>query len=692
MSIAGGGHVKLNGVTYKLAEDYNGGPPIRTDLEPLATQTTSIAGLSAEKSSARPELRYAPMDDWRGGEGAKVWDEQDPTQYYTGKGNGRNPGFFTATPLREDSSVHAALTATTTQAFATNGGGYVWVASCSGDGEAGANQRRLRFSSDVNTWTSSLFDGSISLLADPQIVTAITAGPRFLFVATIDYSASANPNVGDLFVYWLDMSTNAFRIGDVYDMAQHGTTAARYAGMDILSVSGSGSATTSKLFGWTGQKLWSYDLSSLPDPIANSALSRTAEYTASMDKFIGVAGTAFFADCVATDNSIVMFYCNPDQKPLVWEYKDGVGRPIITNGLPDGFTCRAITYSLGNLYLAGTFNDKGAVFGMNLVTYQPFFVGFLHYDADLTQVTPRSIAPGIGTQVIVGCNSGFMFVIDFEGDKPVISQLDQRSGVGHVVDTTTFGSYRVGIFNDTTEKQIKASRWSPDDVPSTSGSNGGGDGTATRGMFDGGLPFETKALLGYKVISEPLSGSKTVTIGYDNDETGSFTSLTTLPATTGAVTQITTGDHYIAVSGPSDASSGPTSTVKWRILRDKVTVAGGAKVYSYTPIYKAIGYSRVWTLAIDLRWPSPGQDENQIGAKRQRPETVRAALDALRTSGSMYTFIDGTDKVTPGQVSTYKVFVEDAFSAIEQPKNRSGLSANEGIYILKLREVAISAA
>jgi hypothetical protein len=121
----------------------------------------------------------------------------------------------------------------------------------------------------------------------------------------------------------------------------------------------------------------------------------------------------------------------------------------------------------------------------------------------------------------------------------------------------------------------------------------------------------------------------------------------------------------------------------------KVTVAGGAKVYSCTAEVRPMGRLISWELYVNLGWNAPGSDNTAIRGKRPQPESTTAALRALCDNGAIITFKDGTSKHLPGQVDTYSVYIEEFEDDKRKfpQKQRDRLTGTEGVAFIKLRQV-----
>jgi hypothetical protein len=121
----------------------------------------------------------------------------------------------------------------------------------------------------------------------------------------------------------------------------------------------------------------------------------------------------------------------------------------------------------------------------------------------------------------------------------------------------------------------------------------------------------------------------------------------------------------------------------------KVTVAGGAKVYSCTAETRPIGFNQSWEMYVRLGWGAPGQDNTAIRGARREPEVDRAALRALRTNGAIITFKDGTAKHLPGTLDSYSVYIENFEDDVTKfpQKDRARFAGTEGVAYLKLRAV-----
>jgi hypothetical protein len=454
------------------------------------------------------------------------------------------------------------------------------------------------------------------------------------------------------------------------------------------------------LYGWTGSNLIQHDVSALP---ATGAEIVTV-YPSGVDlPASSLYQGVWWAECVATENSIVMFFAM-DGFSQVFEWKNGVGRPIWR--APQGFTIKGSCYSNGVMYFAGHWGGEGnatgwgALYALPLDSYNPIKLKEIR-KLNNNHLAMQSIIPSYGYQIMpIAESGGLIFVYDAETDG--LTMLDDLGtdadgdpdGVVYVPGTArmnsgvVFGSYRyfpTFIAGGSGAGNYKIISYDDDepDQRETGMLTGSSDYSLYAGYFESSAwdydyPMERKNLIGFHLVFKPLAAGQTLDVSYDatdNPDSPSFTALTQI---TSATSGASTGRVFIPVSTSSN-------TVKFFRLKFRVKLqsTSGVKtpiLYSVTAEAGLVRKREEWDIVVRLK-DEPSR--NRPTDRKVRGSKLRDWIEATVESGSVVAFRDGYrygDSERYGTpYSSHSVIIKQAEDMIDKP--------GEGSMRLLLREV-----
>ena len=587
-----GAHVKIGSHEYVLDESVD--ESYLHGYEPLFSNNTSIVG-SQEKESTRADLIHWQFDSFEGGEGYSQFNPEDPVTYWKGTNNPRVRGSVTATPTATDGTgLSTALSETGKRFFFTSVGDRLYMAS----------SRQVWYSTNGTSWTEH---GGSPMGASGDEITGLASDENYVYVAV----HTTGTGTGTRSIRRLDATAESVFVSD---------TASVLPLFDLAVLEG-------YLYGWTGRNLVKYRLNPDSTPITHADTEH--KVYSPWDENIPSGG--FTARMVQSEQSLFFTTMSRGQT-IIYEWRKDTPTPIWK--LPVGFAGNAVTTANGALYVLGDYNSRGALFGLSLATRNPLFLSYI--DPASGSTDPVALAGGPGYQVLIGdtkdSSSGMVYVYDAEADG--LSTLSALSSWGTVSAVVTFGQYRIVAGYSGTTAKTRA--YAADTVTS-------GSWDWYSGIWDQGYPFATKALLGFRIVVEPLSASGTVQVYYQVDESGSWTSAGTITGagSKSAFFQVSTGG----------------STIKFKSLRVRMDGTNGSKVLNLTAVSRVMDYSETWKLRLRI------QDEDV--ASNARPSNRLAKADVLRdniisavTSQSLVTFLDGARYERPGQYSTHTVIIE----------------------------------
>jgi hypothetical protein len=333
--------------------------------------------------------------------------------------------------------------------------------------------------------------------------------------------------------------------------------------------------------------------------------------------------------------------------------------------MPGGFTAKGIGYQSGLVVIAGEYLGNSAVFGISTVSRQQLFLGYLRYG---DSVSVEIVGSGFGSEVLIAekdvASAGKIFVYDVGSD--AFSQLDEISHTsGECWSAGTFRDKRYIVVEDGTDFNIYY--WTTDDSPSTSV-----DGSMESGVYDFDLPEDMKQLNGFHVLSDSDSANKIVNVYYQLDEDGVWHQ---------AGSDTLEFNEYLQTTFAE-------TTVKFRTLRVRVDIFGGATVYSVSARMQNSQYQETWELLLDLTDESV--DVSRAGRRRDSEDRGYQLRDYIKVfaretdcvlfkDGFIYPQSDGDD---PDQYSLHAVNVDIPVDQVD--------TGAEGIMLVRLRSVDVN--
>ncbi len=568
------------------------------------------AGLPGIENLVSWKLQWF-MTNWDGGENARYYNPQDPVQYdYATSGNSRVTGVLKGTPAVAQSS-YDPTGACGAKAFTTTAAGLAWLA-CANHATTGG----VASSSDLVTWTERDMDLTGG---NTRRTTAIAGDGKYCYVAYYDTTASTRfikrcPASGTGSRVTSDEST-AF---DILGMAVAGpylylVGAYGYVKrVDITQVIGGG-GVDEDLSGW------SY----------NTGLDASSGFAgmtlgSSIWVMVAVAGTTVIHEIAAPVTA------NPVGSPR-W-------------ALPPGFTGTAIGHVNGVIYVAGYFGNattnRVCLYGMAEADQVPQRIGYIRVEnAAASSLTPVAIAPGEGSQVQIAMSNGSTFIYDSDADS--ISLLATDTSFTALDGCTSYGGKRVQVFRKSSDDTVRVNAYSDDFATSTSGFD------LFTPTWDYSLPY-LKQLSSIEVDYKPITGSETIIIKYQLDESGSYTALTTInSSSTGASTGRTT------LTGSTVASM-----KKFRKISFEFVGTGGAELRSISAVSEVVDNLEIMDAAIWI------VDQDKLDKPTSKQLSAQAQLDLFFNSSTgltrlknMVTLTNGAESPKPGDVTTHAVRV-----------------------------------
>lgn len=651
---------------------------------------TGIIGAPGKKALLSDTLLWG-YDDWGGGEGNRIYYEDEPDRYNWGvELNPRNRGQLTGRPAR---SVTTLTTADETQrCVSTIGDGALWM---------GADDS-VHYTTDGTTWTSvSALDTGLSTWDADGVITAMAGDSEFAYFAGLETTGADRVSI------WRIGATAATDQGaQIDDSASIGTAA--IAGMAVQR---------GKLYAWTGRKLYQLD-----DPgqttVPLSASEITKVYDTGTDPdTVHVFNTQWWADCFATENSVIMFYSN-DAVSQVYEYKRDVGRPFWR--APYGFTVKSGCYQNGLVYFFGHWGGDsnatgyGYIYIIPLDSLRPIDIGApRRLQGDNLQL--QECAQSYGGQVLfAAARTGRVFIYDTSqdaysmlddlntstgGDDLFFSEVDSGGTGKHRIGAlATFGPRRYAFVYEqvatANTADIQAVSWL-DDEPANretklNATDYGPSNQATPDtqfmfetpIYDFGYPMERKSLIGFHLTFKPLISGQLIDVSYDLDDAGDRTTTTgwtALTQVTSTTSGASTGRVFIPVATTSDSKKFFQMRFRVALTSTQASVALSPILYGVFAEAKLTRKREEWNLVLRMK------DETS----RERPADRQAQASRLRDwfeatveSGSVVTFRDGYRYRNQAQgegtdgYSTHTVIIKEAVDDID--------IAEEGVFRVKL--------
>lgn len=609
MALSNGAHLRLTvtDVTFDFMLDPTVEKPWRRGYEAFFANTFQTAGTGRE--NVRRELILPDFSDWSGGQENRYFNSQDPVVYDHGLCNPRIPGELRGEPPTTDGTAITGGSAITKVYFA-NAGGLLWAFT----------NKEAATSTNMSAWTARTTGiGG----ADRKIYGAVSDG-NYAYVCWWDSGGSIRQ------VVRLDTTTQT-NMWSADQASGNPWAGIAYCG-PYLYVMGQGGA------------VYRIDVTAT---IAAPPAAGTAFYQFGVNLSSGNGGI------ISGDTGVFMFY-GQGGRSMVHEITAGVtGQGRAVWNLPEGFTATAGGYAQGYLYIAGTYSTKAVLFRMNNETREKELVDFIGRSAGAAY-TPTAVAAGPGAQVLIGMQSGEVFIYDAEKD--AISQLGVRTGDGNLDAVTCFLQYRVAGYLKTSDTTIRTRAWDMDDATSTSAAN------CVMPAWDLNIAEIRKLLVGYSLTFRPVASS-TATIKYMLDESGDPASDGAYTALSAIDTSVSAGRAFVAVS-----SQGAGNSKKFHMIRNKLTTSAGARITSIVPFVKLSERQSVWDAWVIVTdehlapRPSTRQDMGQDIAA-----DLNTASTGIIPSEVVATLTNGAEDPKPGVTTTHTVWIEVAEFDVSNP-------------------------
>lgn len=661
-------HVQIGSYKFLLEEDVDTQYQHHYVYEETTEEIPQpVFGDSGKVDIDQDERLMWRMTDWRGGEGARFWNPDDPTVYrysevdpggYAATATGRtrgmaaNPrlaGQFTGRPVR-GRPTPVTVTDGTKRSFLSIGDGQCWL----------GGSKEL-FYNDFDTNGSDAWTSKTSNVDAGHTISAMGGSEDWVFYATADNNSAAL------------RATNVAYGGSTPVVA------------DAASAFGTGGVPlreklvmyNGRLYGWTGRKLWEMDIF---DSVAGNGTSVTSltkdanpgyrkVYDTGTNEMVdgnygGSSITSWWADMCASETSLY-FMVGSRGQTRIYEFKAGIAKPIWFP--PIGFTCKSIAVQNGVLFAFGqwggetsTTHKGGAAWAMPIATRQPVHLAWFRQEV-AQSLHMQEAAPSYGSTVMCGAaNTGRVFIYDMETDG--VTMLDKLPWTYGTSVTTgdvypnaaakigaliTYGEYRVAAVHypraaDAVTK-FETYTWEGDQPGNRDVGDANNDQTAVLYMpkFDFNLPYEAKMLYGFHVgytvegstTSGLLAGQK-IDISYTLDD-GSDVALTQITSATTPSSGVK-GRHFIAVS----TSAG--STAKFFKMKYKVTVTGTNGVQppiieDITVETRSLDHDKTWRLLLRVKDDLNG---TRIASDRRYAFTARTYLRGLKSNKNVVAFLD----------------------------------------------------
>lgn len=639
--LASGAHVDIGGYEFKI--DKSVPDHYQHRYYDVMPEKLLIEG-TLDKNSLLPDNLNWTMDDWAGGEGNVMFAREQYDRYFiSGSLNPRIRGQLTGPPAvteYEDSSLlltQAKLSVALNNLYAER-----------------SNYLGYRYSGS-GVWAQ---------LAEDTTCDSTLAAVHWSHVtsaAGIRYMAS---------------DTGRLVAGDtIVATASSDEWTGPAKGIAVLD----GAA-----FIWDGNVLVQYT----PDPDA-------CPYTVAT---VYVAQATFDADSTtggafATENSVVMWVNYDGDKGVMYEYRNGAGRPIWRT--PLGFTLTDACYNNGIVYLVGHWGSAGEgwgeLYGIALDSYASTSLAQIRpMDGDyvLSGVTPTQVSASYGNSVLIaGGDYPVVWVYNAEIDALSVlmdirdvfngsSTIDQVQGVAtlngirYALVREDSGDYCVYEIEDDYPGEREPYLDPAKNVTNDS------DFSLTSSTWDLGYPAEVKALMGFTVVFRaPLIAGQEFNVYYKvkaDQVTGWVPAGTVTPSSEGA----DIGRVYLQVSTPDTPITFASLQFKVEFVSD---VAQQPPIlYAITANSKLTKKREEWELLVRLK---DEQSRERPSDRQVLGSTLRDWLLGVLPTGTVTTLLDGYRYHQPDTYTTHLVTVKEINDNIFEPGEgvaRVLLVANEG--------------
>lgn len=662
-----GAHVKLGSYEYLLEESQENHYVHRfeTNLVPRL----QVVG-SPGKAQVRQDKLLWAFDDWSGGEGNKVYYGEDPFVYnYSEGSNPRIRGQLTGRPRRTRSTVTADDTDSRCLLAAADSAVFL------------AGGQSIAYSTTGTTWTD-LTGANIGLsaLSANYRITAVAGDNDYLY-----YSAYHNGASGSRVLKKIAQT------GASTNVLAEGTGVRPLVALCVLG---------GYLYSWTGARLQQIDVfASTP---THTRVSPALPEPPDTRPF----SSNWWADCLATENSVLCFTSTPGQS-FVYEFRPDGGFDQIWQA-PYGFTMKSMAYQNGIAYFAGTWGGtdnygNGCLYAMSIDSRRPVFIGWFRRNQE-SSLHMQEMTTSYGSQVMIAAaDTGRIFVYDTDMD--AISMLDDVYTTSPRIDptdSTTFTSNeRVGSMITYGSKRMVA-------IYSPGGAGGAGsyqvlsydedlpgyrqEGTATNpaetvlysGRWDYDFPNELKILHGFHIgwevedtnTTSGMKAGQQILVEYKLDG-GSWTTGATITSSTSPSGSVK-GRTFVAISSGS-------STAKFFSAEIRVTLTGTRTastdiqppiLYALTTESSVAASTETWELVIRVKDELP---HTRPSSRQWQAKTARDYLEDLAQNKNVITFLDGYRYMELGSYTTHEVVVEDPIDIIQRNA--------EGVMRIKLRAI-----
>jgi hypothetical protein len=603
--VAGGYDVQLGSVKYVL--DRSKEEPYAHYLRQIDDGERSISGGDPNAVSARSDLLRWDITDWSGGEGARRWYKDDPTVYDYADGlNGRIPGQITGRPAR--GSVSFTMDDQREKPFFAIGQGRLWL---------GISQT-LKWSSDQGaTWTDRT--SALNLAAGWKI-TAMAGNHEGVFVFA--------RNSTNRIVRFVSSSSASDCV------ASHAATAP-WIGASFMG---------GRLYGWTGRKLFEFDVTATFPLTLNSTYRKVDDTGVDLDyaNFGGTSAGSWWGDAQPTENSVI-YFVGTEGQTNVYEYDTRAGTEIWR--MPFGFTGKSMKVQGGIVYVGGHWSGEsdatggfGELYAMPIDSLIPTHVcWFRKHDGNNFQM--QEMANSYGDQIMIAAaKTGKVFIYDADYDAPSLLDDLANGANDKIGDMITVGQKRVvAVYSPgagSAGTTITLYRYSSDE-PGDRESSGSLSNIFESGEYDFDRPYDAKTLEGFHVTFKPLLTNQRIKVSYSLDGAAFVDTTVITSATSGA----DSGRVFVpVVTGSSDArffrlevkatlDNNATSSVKQPIL---FAVSAQARV---------VQYEEVWELF--LRVKDEHQKSGRGASRAVLAERLRDNLWDLADNKTYFDFKDG---------------------------------------------------
>ncbi len=605
----------------------------------LASVFSSRQGIltgEVNKETLRPERLVWGFSDWSGGENNRTWDERDPTVYDFAYGmNPRIRGEITGRPNRTRTSL-ATNDVTVRPAMAV-GNSAAWI----GQGN------RVSFTTDGTTWTqyTTLQTGLDAAVAGAKITAVAGDGENFYYAGWASTAAGTR----------VLMSATTTAAGTT--VVSSSTGVAPFAGLATLN---------GRLYAWTGRKLFELDVFQTFPLGAN--FRRKVGDSGVDPASTNVFGTTWWANCVAAESSIFCFY-SQDGQSTVYEFAvDGGFGPLWS--APFGFTIKSMRYVNGVLYFGGheggdsNAKGRGMMWAMPLDTRRPVFVAHFRKQNNLNLEMQEMAGAYGNTLMIAAARSGRIFIYDADMDSitnldmivtdalssesvdtsPFIPPTDAlvfSENKERIGDMLTWGTKRiVAVYNPQAGASTTVQMMAYDDDEPANRQKGTVTNSSTckldTGDYDFGLPFDQKTLLGFDVLTEPLTAGMSIVVQYSLDGAPFVTAGTLTSATAGAAV----GRMYVTVA------TAASNAFFFSRLRYRLTVTGTngnfpPRIYNVADESQLVSYEELWHLIVRLKDEQDQYGNSRPSSRRVLGQTAREWLFTTARNKQVVTFLDG---------------------------------------------------